>query len=71
MMPTMGRNKIVLDDNLVELAKELTGIKNTEDVVRHALKDVVRRASKRELRSLRGQVDWIGDLDEMRRARLF
>ena len=67
----MGRTNIVLDDELVASAKELTGITTTKGVVHHALEELVRHKRQRELLALLGQIEWEGDLDEMRQARRF
>jgi len=68
---TMGRTNIVLDDELVARAKEMTGITTTKGVVHHALAELVRHKRQRELLELRGQIEWEGDLDEMRQTRRF
>jgi len=68
---SMGRTNIVLDDELVACAKELTGITTTKGVVHHALSELVRHKRQRELLALRGQIEWEGDLDAMRQARRF
>ena len=65
----MGRTNIVLDDDLVDRAKSLTGIKTIRELVHHALRELVRHKRQRDLLRLRGNVDWEGDLDEMRRGR--
>lgn len=65
----MGRTNIVLDDNLVERAKAMTGIKTIRELVHHALRELVRHKRQREILKLRGRVDWEGELDEMRRSR--
>ncbi len=68
---SMGRTNIVLDEELVASAKELTGITTTKGVVHHALAELVRHKRQRELLALRVRIEWEGDLDEMRRARRF
>ena len=68
---TMGRANLVLDDDLVAHAKELTGITTTKGVVHHALSELVRHKRQRQLLKLRGQIRWEGDLDEMRQASRF
>jgi len=68
---SMGRTNIVLDDELVARAKEMTGITTTKGVVHHALAELVRHKRQRELLALRGQIEWEGDLDDLRQARRF
>lgn len=65
----MKRTNIVLDEELVDKAKELCGIKTTRRLVDHALRELVRHGRQRDLLKLRGNVDWEGDLDAMRRGR--
>jgi len=65
----MGRTNIVLDDDLVAKAKSMTGIATIRELVHHALRELVRHKRQRDLLKLRGNVDWDGDLDEMRRGR--
>ena len=66
----MGRTNIVLDDELIDKAKSMTGIKTIRELVHHALRELVRHKRQRDLLKLRGNIDWEGDLDEMRRGRL-
>jgi Arc/MetJ family transcription regulator len=56
---------------LVDLAKKLTGIRTTRRILDHALRELVRTGKQRELLRLRGKINWVGDLDEMRRTRTF
>lgn len=67
----MKRTNIVLDEEVVEEAKRLTGIRTTRQVVDEALHQLIRRQKRRELLALRGKVEWKGDLNKMRRARKF
>jgi Arc/MetJ family transcription regulator len=65
----MGRTNIVLDDELVDKAKSMTGIRTIRELVHHALRELLRHKRQRDLIKLRGRIDWEGDLDEMRRGR--
>ena len=67
----MKRTNIVLDEKLVDRAKKLSGIKTTRRLVDHALRELVRHRRQRDLLKLRGKVDWEGDLDAMRRGRVW
>lgn len=60
------RTNIVIDDELMEQALKATGLKTKRQVVEQGLKLLVRRNKQQSIRSLRGQVTWEGDLDEMR-----
>jgi len=59
---------IMLDEALVERAKQLTGIKTTEGVISEALRTLVQLREQAEVRALRGKLRWEGNLDEMRRS---
>ncbi len=63
------RVEVVLDDELLRKAQELTGIRTVEGVITKALKLLVRVCEQQGLRRLRGKVEWEGDLDEMREGR--
>lgn len=67
----MKRTNIVIDETLVEEAKEFTGISTTRGVVDHALRQLLRQKAQRELLKLRGKIHWEGDLSAMRRGRTF
>jgi len=60
------RTNIVIDDELMEQALKATGLKTKRQVVEQGLKLLVKRNKQQSIRSLRGQVTWEGDLDEMR-----
>lgn len=63
------RTNIVLDDKLVERAQKLTGIKTKREVVQEALRTLVLLREQAEVRSLRGKVNWEGNLHEQRLSR--
>jgi Arc/MetJ family transcription regulator len=69
-MPHPVRTNIVLDDDLVARAKELTGLGTKRAVVEEALRALVGLKEQESVRELRGRLRWEGDLDEMRRDRL-
>jgi Arc/MetJ family transcription regulator len=64
------RTNIVLDDDLVELARQLTGIKTKKELIHEALRTLIRLRQQSEARSLRGKLHWEGDLEEMRTSRI-
>lgn len=64
------RTNIVLDDNLIERAKKLTGIKTKREVVQEALRTLILLREQVEVRQFRGKLKWEGNLDEMRQARV-
>jgi Arc/MetJ family transcription regulator len=63
------RTNIVLDENLIERAQKLTGIKTKREVVQEALRTLILLREQAELRSWRGKLPWEGNLNEMRQPR--
>ncbi|MEW6552838.1 MAG: type II toxin-antitoxin system VapB family antitoxin [Actinomycetota bacterium] len=63
------RTNIVIDDELVEKARRLTGIKTKRALVDMALRELVARKERKGILSLEGKVEWEGDLEEWRKAR--
>jgi Arc/MetJ family transcription regulator len=64
------RTNIVLDENLIERAKKLTGIKTKREIVQEALRTLILLREQAEVRQFRGKLKWEGNLDEMRRVRV-
>jgi Arc/MetJ family transcription regulator len=64
------RTNIVLDDNLIQRAQKLTGIKTKREVVHEALRVLILLREQAEIRTLRGKLHWEGNLDEQRQARI-
>lgn len=60
------RTNIVIDDELIQQARNLTGLKTKREIVHKALLDLVCRLERRRLLELEGKVSWEGDLDRMR-----
>ena len=65
----MGRTNVVLDDELVEECRELTGIETRRALIDYALHEVRRHGRQRRLLELKGSVKWEGDLAAWREAR--
>ncbi len=65
----MGRTNIVLDEELLDQCKELTGIKTSRALVDYALHELRRLALRRRLMELKGSVIWEGDLAVWRKER--
>ena len=55
------RTNIIMEEPLVMEAQAITGIKTKTGVVHYALREVVRRAKRRELLDLRGKVAFWDD----------
>jgi Arc/MetJ family transcription regulator len=64
------RTNVVLDQGLIEQAKRLTGIRTTRAVIDEALRTLIQLREQTEIRSLRGQLHWEGDLMMLRESRL-
>lgn len=63
------RTNIVLDENLVQRAQKLTGIKTKRELVNEALKVLINLRQQEQVRALRGKLTWEGDLNDQRTAR--
>jgi Arc/MetJ family transcription regulator len=62
------RTNVVLDESLVEQAKTLTGIKTTRAVIDEALRLLIRSHEQSQVRDLRGQLRWEGNLAALRES---
>lgn len=61
------RTNIVIDDKLMAETLRATGLKTKREVVELGLRTLVRLRNQADIRRLRGQLAWQGDLDAMRR----
>ena len=66
----MARTNIELDDRLINEGLKVFKCKSKRELVDLALKELLKSAKRKEILKLRGQVQWEGDLDELRRSRL-
>jgi Arc/MetJ family transcription regulator len=66
----MGRTNIVLDDALVREALRRFKCRSKRELVQLALTELLKSARRRDLLALRGQVQWDGNLANLRRSRL-
>ena len=60
------RANIEIDENLMEQALQLSGLKDKKEVVQQALELYVKRLRRQKMLSMQGKGIWEGDLDEMR-----
>ncbi len=60
------RTNIVIDDELMDQALKLTGVKTKREAVELGLKTLVRLCKQEQIKSLRGKLQWEGDLEAMR-----
>ena len=61
------RTNIDIDDDLMAAALDATGLHTKREAVEFGLKTLVRLKQQGDLRQLKGKLDWVGDLDAMRR----
>lgn len=66
---SMKKTNVLLDEDLIGIAKELTGTRFTKDVLDLALRRLVQNLRRRRILKLAGKVSWEGDLKSMRRGR--
>ena len=60
------RTNIVIDDNLMTDALQITGLKTKKEAVELGLKALIRLKKQEEIKKFRGKLKWEGDLDSMR-----
>ena len=60
------RTNIELDTDLIKEAMKITKLKTIKDVVHHSLEEIIKTGKRKKLLTLKGKVDWEGDLDLMR-----
>ena len=60
------RTNIVIEDELMEQALNLTGLKTKKAVVTEALRLLIQMKKQGKIRELRGKLRWEGNLDVMR-----
>ncbi len=61
--------KVDVDDGLLEETMNRTGIRQIGELVDFALRQLLRRERQLDLLSLKGKVDWEGNLEVMRGMR--
>ncbi len=66
----MARTNIILDNDLIRKAIQITGAKSKRQVVQIALERLVQQGDvMKALLKLRGKLKWEGDLGDMRKNR--
>ena len=63
------RTNIVIDDKLMRDTLRATGLKTKREAVELGLQTLLRLGKQAQIRSLRGKLDWRGDLNAMRSDR--
>ena len=60
------RTNVVIDDQLMQEALELSGLRTKKDAIEAGLRLLVEFARQSKVKDFRGRLKWSGDLDEMR-----
>jgi len=60
------RTNIIIDDNLMAEAINVSGYKTKKETVEEALKLLITMKNQEKIRKYRGKLNWEGDLDKMR-----
>ena len=60
------RTNIVIDQELMDAALKLSGLKTKKAVIEAALKAFVQLEQQRQIKQWRGKLAWEGDLNKMR-----
>ncbi len=60
------RTNIVIDDELMRQAQELSGLKSKREAVETGLRLLVQIKRQEHIREARGMLRWEGNLDQMR-----
>ncbi|MCO6487560.1 MAG: type II toxin-antitoxin system VapB family antitoxin [Phaeodactylibacter sp.] len=58
------QTSIKIDDQLMDAALELSGLKSTKAVVEEALKIFVQMLQQKSIQELRGKLKWKGDMEQ-------
>lgn len=61
------RTNIVIDDELMNSALRVTGLKTKREAVELGLRTLLQLRQQAEIKRFKGKLDWQGDLDAMRR----
>ena len=61
------RTTLNIDDQALQAAMKLSGGRTKTEVINEALRRFVRAKKRRRLLELRGEVEWEGDLDDLRK----
>ena len=60
------RTNVVIDDELMERALRVSGCRTKRSAIESGLRLLVQVNSQKKLRSLKGKINWEGDLAMMR-----
>ena len=60
------RTNVVIDDQLMKDALELSGFRTKKDAIEAGLRLLVEFSKQAEVKKFRGKLKWSGDLDKLR-----
>lgn len=60
------RTNVVVDDELMEAALRVSGLRTKKNAIEEGLKLLVQVKQQKEIKRFRGKLKWSGNLDEMR-----
>jgi Arc/MetJ family transcription regulator len=60
------RTNVVINDDLMESALKVSGLKTKKDAIEEGLKLLVLVKRQKEIKRFRGKLKWSGNLDQMR-----
>ena len=60
------RTNVVVDDDLMESALKVSGLRTKKDAIEEGLKLLVQVKHQKEIKRFRGKLKWSGNLDKMR-----
>jgi len=63
------KTNVEIDDELLEAARRVTGLRSEREVIDAALRHLVQLTAQDRIRELRGKVTWEGNLEESRQSR--
>ena len=61
------RTNVVIEDDLMEEALKVSGLKTKREAVEEGLRLLVQTRRQKRIKRLRGKLEWEGSLDDMRR----
>lgn len=61
------RTNIVIDDTLMNDAKQISGFQTKKETIESALRLLIKVKSQSFIKKYRGKLKWQGDLESMRR----
>lgn len=61
------RTNVEINEALMKKAQKLSNIKTKKEVIEKALEQYVNFLQRKDMLNIRGKIDWVGNLEEMRK----